>query len=143
MRAHCPNGLDKPLRTCTEAREKLGAGSGMPCPVVAPPANPPFRVSVGGALSGYTRCVNDRSTVTPRDLDAELHAIRRHVSAGMWPEHAADALQLKKAVGLCAFGAGELPVVVGGHSSSATNVVAALGLGDFVGRRQVAALNLN
>ena len=106
-------------------------------------ANPPIRVSVEGRHPGYTRCVHSRPTVTPLSLDAELHAIRRHVSGGLWPEHAADALQLKKAVGLCAFGAGDRPVVVGGHSSSATTVVAALGLGDFVGRRQAAALNLN
>jgi hypothetical protein len=88
--------------------------------------------------------VNDPATVgLLGGFDPEAYAIREHVAAGLWPEHIAEVPELQKAVALCAFGAGELSVVVGGHPSSAAMLVAALGLEDFVERRQAAALNLN
>jgi hypothetical protein len=74
----------------------------------------------------------------PSGLELEVAALREHVALGSHPEYADDVddvVDLRRAVQLCSVGLGETPVHLAGSETPASQVVAALDLGEFVERR--------
>jgi hypothetical protein len=88
---------------------------------------------------GHTDVMRDGFSLAasgpPTGLDLEVAALAERVAAGMHPEYTGDVLELRRAVQLCSVGLGELSVRPAGVEAPAAQLIAALGLEDFVDRR--------